>query len=84
MKGYIEECLNIINPFATNREYPNRPNPLPSAKKPKTTPTKRRCMETKHTIKKLYKARKLDKGSSERFQYNGHAQAKTVETAPQN
>ena len=33
-------------------------------KKPKTTPTKRSHMETKHDIKKLCKQRKTDKGQS--------------------
>ena len=84
MKAYIEECQNIINPLTTNIEYPNKPSPLPFTKKPKTTPTKRRCMETKHNIKELYKSRKVDKGCSERFQYNGLAQAKTAQTTTQN
>ena len=67
-----------------NREYCNRPNLPPFAKKPKTTPIKRSNMETKCKIKKLYKPRKADKGYSEMFQYNGLAQTKTVETVPQN
>ena len=66
MKDYIEEHQSIINPFATNREYPNRPSPSSFAKKPKSTPITRRYMETKCNIKKLYKARQREalKGSS--------------------
>ena len=41
-------------------------------------------METKCNIKKLYKAREVDRGSSEKFRYNGLAQAKTVETTSHN
>ena len=40
---------------------------------------KRRCMETKHDIKKLCEQRKADKGHSQMF-----TQARTVETMPQN
>ena len=61
MKEYIEEHQNIMKTFSTNREYPNRPGPSPLAKKPKTTPTKRRCMETRQDIKKLCKPRKKHK-----------------------
>ena len=60
MKEYIEERNNILNPFASNREFPNRAVPLPFAKEnPQTTKTKRRCMERRCDIKKL---RKGDKG----------------------
>ena len=84
MKDYIDECKNSINPFATNREYPNRLSPSPFAKKPKTTPTKRGHTETKFNIKKLCKPRTVDRRCTERFQYNGLAQGKTAETMHQN
>ena len=84
MKDYTEECQAFINPFAVNRENPNRPNPSPFAKKPKTIPTKRSHMETKCDIKKLCKPRKAHKGHSKMCQYNEFVQAKTVETMPQN
>ena len=41
-------------------------------------------METKYDIKKLHKPRKVHKGHSEMFWYNGIAQGKTAKTAPQN
>ena len=41
-------------------------------------------METKHNIEQMYKSRKVDKGCSEMLQYHRLAQAKTVETVPQN
>ena len=84
MKDYIKEHKVIMNPFAANRECPTRTNPLPFVKKPKIIPTKRSHMETKHDIKKLNKPRKVDKGHSEMFQYNGFPQSKTVETMHQN
>ena len=84
MKDYIKEYQNIIYPFAADREYPTRPNPPPFVKKPKVTPTKRSHIETKHDLKKQHKPRKVGKGHTEMFQYNGFAQAKTAETMPQN
>ena len=95
MKDYIEEHQNIINPFATNREYPTDPAPhylLRSQNHPNHIynltiykyPTKRRHMETKHNIKKLCKPRRVDKTHSKRFRCNQLALAKAVETMPQN
>ena len=65
MEDYMREHQAIMNPFAPNREYPNRPNASPFTKKPKTAQIKRGHMKTKHKIKKLYKTRKADKGYSE-------------------
>ena len=83
MKDYIEH-QNINNPFAGIQEYPNRPSPSAFAMKPKTTPGKRKCTETKYKIRKLCKLRKADKGHSQRFQYNGFAPVKIAETTSQN
>ena len=52
MEDYMRECQAIINPLSLTREYPNRPNSLPSAKKCRTTPNKRSHLETKCKIKK--------------------------------
>ena len=58
VREYKEERQNIFNPFVTNREFPNKPDPSAFIKKPKTISTKRNHMETRHDIKKLRKGDK--------------------------
>ena len=50
MKEYTEERQNILNPFASNREFTNRPVPSPFAKKPKTTQPKEVAQKADMTL----------------------------------
>ena len=57
MNEYMEERQNILNPFAPNREFPNRPVPLPFAKSPNSSQPKEVTQRAGMTLINLEKRR---------------------------